>query len=157
PQARCWLWSCRPSKMSQLLLSKLLLYDQCGLLVWAWNSCGWTSLCKRVSGSSYASCATSSTPLRMRERAFTLGRLRTQGIMCLDNSQRTIRAFQPADAADVVDVWHRSGRAAYPFIPTWQAFTLEQAHWVFENIIRPHCAIWVATRNERVVAYLAMQ
>jgi ribosomal protein S18 acetylase RimI-like enzyme len=77
--------------------------------------------------------------------------------MHTDNSQRIIREFQPTDAADVVDVWHRSGRATYTFLPTWQAFTLEQARWVFDNIIRPNCAIWVATLDERVVAYLAMQ
>jgi hypothetical protein len=46
------------------------------------------------------------------------------------------------------------GNFSLPTQPTWQAFTLEQVRWVFENIIRPHCAIWVATRDERVVAYL---
>jgi ribosomal protein S18 acetylase RimI-like enzyme len=77
--------------------------------------------------------------------------------MSTDYSHRTIRKFQPADEADVVAVWHRAGIAAYTFLPTWQAFTLERAQWVFANIIRPHCAIWVATLDERVVAYLAMQ
>jgi hypothetical protein len=77
--------------------------------------------------------------------------------MSTDYSHRTIRTFQPADAADVVAVWHRAGMAAYTFLPTWQAFTLEQARWVFEHIIRPQCAIWVATLDKRVVAYLAMK
>src|SRR5436190_23220303 len=77
--------------------------------------------------------------------------------MSTDSSYRTIRQFQPADAADVVAVWHRAGMAASTFLPTWQAFTLEQARGVFDRIIRPHCAIWVATLEECVVAYLAMQ
>jgi ribosomal protein S18 acetylase RimI-like enzyme len=77
--------------------------------------------------------------------------------MGTDHSPRTIRPFQPADEADVVAVWHRAGMAAYTFLPTWQDFTLEQARGVFNRIIRPHCAIWVATLEERVVAYLAMQ
>ena len=77
--------------------------------------------------------------------------------MSTDHTHRTIRPFQPTDAAAVVAVWHRAGIAAYTFLPTWQAFTLEQARWVFDNIIRPNCAIWVATLDERVVAYLAMQ
>ena len=77
--------------------------------------------------------------------------------MNTDYSHRNIRKFQPADEADVVEVWHRSGRAAYTFLPTWQAFTLEQAQWVFKNVIRPNCAIWVATLDEHVVAYLAMK
>jgi GNAT superfamily N-acetyltransferase len=68
-----------------------------------------------------------------------------------------IRKFQSADEAAVVAVWHRSGIAAYTFLPTWQAFTLEQARLVFDRFIRPNCAIWVATRDERVVAYLAMK
>ena len=77
--------------------------------------------------------------------------------MRTDHSHRTIREFQPADEADVVEVWHRSGIAAYTFLPTWRAFTLEQARRVFDSIIRPNCAIWVATLDERVVAYLAMK
>jgi ribosomal protein S18 acetylase RimI-like enzyme len=72
-------------------------------------------------------------------------------------SKRTIRKFQPADEAEVVAVWHRSGMAVYTFIPARRVFTLEQASRVFENIIRPHCDIWVATLDERVVAYLAMK
>ena len=77
--------------------------------------------------------------------------------MSTDHSHRTIRTFQPADAAAVVAVWHRAGIAAYPFLPTWQAFTLEQARGVFDRIIRPHCAIWVATLDGRIVAYLALK
>jgi GNAT superfamily N-acetyltransferase len=68
-----------------------------------------------------------------------------------------IREFRPADEAEVVGVWHRSGVAAYSYLPTWQAFTLEGALEVFERVIRPQCAIWVGTREERVVAYLAMK
>ena len=77
--------------------------------------------------------------------------------MSTDHSHRTIRKFQPADEADVVEVWHRAGVAAYSFLPTFQAFTLEQARWFFDRIIRPNCAIWVVTLDERVVAYLAMK
>ena len=77
--------------------------------------------------------------------------------MRTDHAHRTIRKFQPGDEADVVAVWHRAGMAAYTFLATWQAFTLEQARGVFDRIIRPHCAIWVATLDERIVAYLAMK
>jgi GNAT superfamily N-acetyltransferase len=67
-----------------------------------------------------------------------------------------IRQFADGDEAMVVAVWHRSGRAAYQFLPTWQAFTLEQATEVFRAVIRPRCDIWVGTRHEQVVAFLAM-
>src|SRR4030042_830071 len=47
--------------------------------------------------------------------------------------------------------------AAYPYLPTWQALTLETASTIFREIIRPKCAIWVGTLDRRIVAYLAMQ
>ena len=70
---------------------------------------------------------------------------------------REIRPFQDADEIDTAAVWHRSGLAAYPYLPTWQALTLEKAEWVFHNIIRAQCTLWVGTLNDRVVAYLAMK
>jgi ribosomal protein S18 acetylase RimI-like enzyme len=57
----------------------------------------------------------------------------------------------------VVGVWHRSGRAAYTYLPTWQAFTLEQARIAFRTDILARCELWVGTRDDRVVAYLAMR
>jgi GNAT superfamily N-acetyltransferase len=73
------------------------------------------------------------------------------------DARRSIRPFHDADEAEVVGVWHRSGVAAYTYLPTWQALTLEKAQVVFHSVIRTHCAIWVARLDERVVAYLAMQ
>ena len=73
-----------------------------------------------------------------------------------ENARRIIREFQDADESAVVGVWHRSGIAAYPYLPTWQAFTIETAQFVFHNIIRATCAIWVGTLDEHIVAYLAM-
>jgi len=70
--------------------------------------------------------------------------------------RRAIRRFRDADEAEVVGVWHRSGLAAYTYLPTWQAFTIDQARWVFRNVIRPRCAIWVGTLDQRIIAYLAM-
>jgi GNAT superfamily N-acetyltransferase len=75
----------------------------------------------------------------------------------IEQGRRNIREYQDADEAEVVGVWHRSGLAAYPYLPTWQTFKLEEAGWVFKNIIRPHCAIWVGTLDERIVAYLALR
>jgi ribosomal protein S18 acetylase RimI-like enzyme len=67
-----------------------------------------------------------------------------------------IRTYQPSDVAAVVGVWHRAGFVAYPYLPTWQAFTLEEATHVFAQYIAPRCQIWVATQDEQVVAYMAM-
>jgi ribosomal protein S18 acetylase RimI-like enzyme len=76
--------------------------------------------------------------------------------MSVDNLQRTIRPYQETDEAEVAGVWHRSGLAAYTYLPTWQAMTIETAQWVFTNVIKPNNSIWVGTLNDRVMAYLAM-
>jgi ribosomal protein S18 acetylase RimI-like enzyme len=73
-----------------------------------------------------------------------------------DHERREIRPFQNDDEADTAAVWHRSGLAAYPYLPTWQAMTLETAQWVFQHVIRAQCSLWVGTLDGRVVAYLAM-
>jgi GNAT superfamily N-acetyltransferase len=72
------------------------------------------------------------------------------------HTRRSIRPFHDADEAEVVGVWHRSGVAAYPSLPTWQALTLERAQCVFHTIIRAQCAIWVGILDAQIVAYLAM-
>ena len=70
--------------------------------------------------------------------------------------QWIIRPYQETDESEVIGVWHRSGLAAYPYLPTWQALTLETAAHVFRTIIRPAAAIWVGVTGGRLVAYLAM-
>jgi ribosomal protein S18 acetylase RimI-like enzyme len=75
----------------------------------------------------------------------------------LRSSERIIRPYEESDEAEVIGVWHRSGLAAYPYLPTWQALPLETAAHVFRTIIRPSNKIWVGVLDGRVVAYLAMQ
>ncbi len=75
----------------------------------------------------------------------------------MNNERQLIRLYQPGDELAVVEVWHRAGQAAYPFLSTWQTFTLEQARVVFREVILAECNIWVGTRDEQVVAYLAMK
>jgi GNAT superfamily N-acetyltransferase len=72
----------------------------------------------------------------------------------MNNERQLIRLYQSKDELAVVEVWHRAGRTAFP---TWQTFTLEQARAVFHKVILAHCDIWVGTRDERIVAYLAMK
>jgi GNAT superfamily N-acetyltransferase len=67
-----------------------------------------------------------------------------------------IRQFGDQDELAVIGVWHRSGRTAYPFLPNWQELTLERAGDIFRGVIRPRCIIWVGTRSEQIVAFLAM-
>ena len=74
----------------------------------------------------------------------------------MSDATTAVRPFEDQDERAVIGVWHRSGRAAYGFLPTWQALTLERAGDIFRDVIRPRCLIWVGTRNEQVVAFLAM-
>ena len=74
----------------------------------------------------------------------------------MSDSSRYIRPFEASDESAVVGVWHRAGRTAYRFLPTWQTFTVERAQEVFRNVIRPKCDIWVGTLDHTVVTYLAM-
>jgi ribosomal protein S18 acetylase RimI-like enzyme len=74
----------------------------------------------------------------------------------VNDTSTAVRPFEDRDEAAVIAVWHRSGQAAYPYLPTWQAFALEQAGPVFKTVIRPRSKIWVGTRHDRVVAFLAM-
>src|SRR5215218_3588363 len=74
----------------------------------------------------------------------------------MDDSRRRIRPFGDEDEAAVAAVWHRSGRAAYPYLLTWQALTLEHAREVVRDVIRVECTIWVGTLDDDIVAYLAM-
>ena len=74
-----------------------------------------------------------------------------------DVGDQAVRQFREADEPAVVEVWHRSGRARYTFLPTWQAFSLDRARDVFREVIRPRCRIWVGVQGARVVAYLAMK
>jgi len=67
-----------------------------------------------------------------------------------------IRRYQDEDELAVTNVWYRSGKAAYQFLPNWQALTLEQAHSIFREVILPHCKIWVGIDHHNVVAFLAM-
>ena len=68
-----------------------------------------------------------------------------------------IRRYRDEDEAAVVEVWHRSGRAAYTYLPTWQAFDRAEALEVFRTSIAILCEIWVAEEGDRVVGFLAIR
>lgn len=68
-----------------------------------------------------------------------------------------LRAYRPDDANAVAALWHRAGRAAYPYLPTWQAFGASDARAVFHEAIAAVCEIWLIERDGDVVAFLALQ
>jgi hypothetical protein len=74
----------------------------------------------------------------------------------VNDTTEAIRPFQAQDEAAVIGVWHRSGQKAYRFLPSWQELTLERAGDIVRKVIIPRCDIWVGSRNNEVVAFLAM-
>jgi GNAT superfamily N-acetyltransferase len=77
--------------------------------------------------------------------------------MTTDCSLLTIRKFEEDDETALVSIWHRASVTGFPFLPLWQSFSHEQAREVFASTIKPHCDIWVAALDQRLVAYLAMK
>jgi GNAT superfamily N-acetyltransferase len=71
-------------------------------------------------------------------------------------SDESIRLYQDMDEIAVTNVWYRSAKAAFAFLPNWQALTFDQAHSIFREVILPRCDIWVGLDNNNVVAFLAM-
>jgi putative acetyltransferase len=68
-----------------------------------------------------------------------------------------IRQFEDTDEAAVVEVWLRSGKAAYTFLPSWQTLTSASAVIAFRHEIRAKCDVWVAVMNREIVGYLALK
>jgi GNAT superfamily N-acetyltransferase len=71
-------------------------------------------------------------------------------------SEKSIRRYQDEDELAVTNVCYRSGKAAYKFLPNWEALTLDQAHSIFRDVILPRCNIWVGIDHNDVVAFLGM-
>lgn len=74
----------------------------------------------------------------------------------MSHANQDIRAFQDEDEADLVNIWYRSGRATYTYLPGWRSMTLEEAYDVFRKIIRPQNELWVITSCDQMVGYLAI-
>jgi GNAT superfamily N-acetyltransferase len=73
-----------------------------------------------------------------------------------DDIRWCIRKFRDSDATAVATIWHRAGRAAYTYLPTWQSLSLERAQEIFRKVIQSRCTIWVGTADAQIVAFLAM-
>ena len=69
----------------------------------------------------------------------------------------SIRQFESEDESAVVNVWFRSGKAAYGYLPLWRELTRDVAQRIFREVIASQCRIWVGCADEQIVAFLAMQ
>jgi GNAT superfamily N-acetyltransferase len=71
-------------------------------------------------------------------------------------SDESIRPYRDVDELAVTNLWYRSAKAAFAFLPNWQALTFDQAHSIFREVILSRCDIWVGIDHNNVVAFLAM-
>jgi ribosomal protein S18 acetylase RimI-like enzyme len=68
-----------------------------------------------------------------------------------------IRPLGATEHDRVAALWHRAGRAAYPYLPTWQSFTLDAAREVFRTHIAAACNVYVIEHGGGIAGYLALR
>lgn len=68
-----------------------------------------------------------------------------------------IRKFKPADTISTAQVWYRSGKDEYTYLPMFQALDEDEALTVFKSLILQHCEIWVYQSQSAICGFLAMQ
>jgi GNAT superfamily N-acetyltransferase len=67
-----------------------------------------------------------------------------------------IRPMAPEEAGTVADLWYRTGREAYPYLPGWQSMTPDLALRVFREHVAARCDVFVAEQDGVLAGYLAM-
>ena len=69
-----------------------------------------------------------------------------------------VRPMRDDEVDAVILLWRVTKKAAYPYLPTEQAYTLDDDTRFFRNVLLPNASsVWVATEGDRLLGYLAMQ
>ena len=69
----------------------------------------------------------------------------------------TVRPFEPRDRDRVIDGWHASNRASYPYVAEIQRHTFDDDRRFFDERIVPGCRIFVAETRGEVAGMLALE
>jgi len=67
-----------------------------------------------------------------------------------------VRPMADVELDAVVELWHITKRAAYPYLPLEQTYTLADDNRFFRSHILPHCAVWVAAQGPVLLGFLAI-
>jgi ribosomal protein S18 acetylase RimI-like enzyme len=67
-----------------------------------------------------------------------------------------VRRMADDELHAVVELWHITKRAAYPYLALEQTYTLADNFHFFRIHILPHCAIWVAAHGAALAGFLAI-
>lgn len=97
----------------------------------------------------------SRTPAAPGDRIPSLRSLETHPALAAPGVR--VRPYEPTLEVSVASLWHRAGRAAYPYLPSWQAFQAAEARQVFREVIARNCDVWVAEAGGRILAYAALR
>jgi ribosomal protein S18 acetylase RimI-like enzyme len=69
-----------------------------------------------------------------------------------------VRQMRQDEIDAVILLWRVTKKAAYPYLPTEQAHTLEDDTRFFREVLLPGASsVWVAADGERLLGYLALQ
>ncbi len=68
-----------------------------------------------------------------------------------------LRPYEAGDQDELVRLWHRSKRHAYPYLATEQAYTLETDTAFFRDHIEGRCELHVATGEGEILGFLALE
>jgi ribosomal protein S18 acetylase RimI-like enzyme len=67
-----------------------------------------------------------------------------------------IRAYRDQDCEGVVELWHETQLDTYPYLPLTQSYTRQDHLRFFRERIVPNCAIWIATDDQELAGFLAL-
>ena len=68
----------------------------------------------------------------------------------------TTRRARPEETATIAKLWNETKRDAYPYLPLEQGRSVEEDLGFFQGHIEPRCDIWVASRDDEIVGFMAM-
>jgi GNAT superfamily N-acetyltransferase len=61
------------------------------------------------------------------------------------------------DLDEVIELWHTTKKAAYPYLPLEQDRTLEQNSTFFRETLMPRCDVWVAEMAGGLPGFVALK
>jgi ribosomal protein S18 acetylase RimI-like enzyme len=67
-----------------------------------------------------------------------------------------LRGYAATDEAAVVELWHATKRAAYPYLPAEQTRSMRDDAAFFREHIAARCDVWLAERDGTLLGFLAL-
>ena len=66
-----------------------------------------------------------------------------------------IRRMRDDELEEVIALWARTTKVAYPYLPLEQKYTLDERREFFTKSIAPRCEIWIAS-HDSILGFLAL-